>query len=173
MPVSAEDRALQTFITAILLALAAVLAAVLARDAGAAWTSIMHWAGEIVLVVGLWLVATGHAARPDWAVWLVSWRGSDPADAEVAVAYSEQSSLSRLLRGAQIGMRGTATSAGPLPYAEPGEPDPEAAADPLEREPAAWPLRDGTASRAAPAVHRYAWGVGCLVLGVLVTAIFW
>jgi hypothetical protein len=188
---SAADRSLQTFITAVLVALAAVLAAVLASDAGAAWASILHWAGELVLVAGVWLVATGSGVTSDWAVWLVSWSGPGSSEAEVAVAYRErwttlaQRPWQRLRRGKPDvpGPMATGPMAAEPMAAEPMAAEPMAAdrpyeefggleggAEPEESETTAWPEDNGPAEHA---LRRRALGVACLVLGILITAIFW
>jgi hypothetical protein len=183
---SAADRSLQTFITAVLVALAAVLAAVLASDAGAAWASILHWAGELVLVAGVWLVATGSGVTSDWAVWLVSWSGPGSSEAEVAVAYRER--WTTLARPWQRLRRGKPDVPGPMatgpmatgpmaaepmaadrPYEEFGGL--EGGAEPAESETTAWQPEDN--GPADHALRRRALGVACLVLGILITAIFW
>ena len=55
------------FMTPIVLALIALVAAVLALAAGLTWKGLLHWAGELLLIIGIALAATGISdVRREW-----------------------------------------------------------------------------------------------------------
>jgi hypothetical protein len=146
MTVTTADRSEQRLVWVLVAVLTVVLAYALAGTTGAAATSILHWTGVVLLVVGICLAVAGMSSARDERL--------------------RQEEQFRRARERSVG----------LDILVPQEAaDPEVAIvfeveDP--RQPVGGGIRGTVATLAEGGMRLQWWGVACLVLGTILTAVW-
>jgi hypothetical protein len=145
MTVIAPDRAEQRLVWTLVAVLTVVLAYALAGATGAAATSVLHWTGVVLLVVGICLAVAGMSGARDERM--------------------RQEEQSRRARERSVGLD-------ILVPPEPGDPELAIVVEVEPRQPAGGGMRGSIATLAGGGMRLQAWGVACLVVGTILTAVW-
>jgi hypothetical protein len=145
MTVITQDRSEQRLVWTLVAVLTVVLAYALAGATGAAVTSILHWTGVVLLVVGICLAVVGMSGARDERM--------------------RQEEQFRRARERSVGLDILV----PQEAADPGvaivvELEPE--------QPVAGGIRAGIATLSEGSMRLQGWGVACLILGTILTAVW-
>jgi hypothetical protein len=145
MTVITPDRAEQRLVWTLVAVLAVVLAYALAGSTGAAATSVLHWTGVVLLVAGICLAVAGMSGARDERM--------------------RQEEQLRRARERSVGLD-------ILVPQEAGEPEVAILVDLDPRQPVAGGMRASIGSLAGGGMRLQWWGVACLIVGTILTAVW-
>jgi hypothetical protein len=146
MTVITPDRAEQRLVWTLVAVLTVVLAYALAGATGAAATSVVHWTGVVLLVAGICLAAAGMSGARDERMRLQE---------QIARARERVVELD-VLQQTEAGVTLTVIEADSRPRIAVGGA-----------------LRTGMTTLASGGMRFQGWGVACLVVGTVLTAVWW
>jgi hypothetical protein len=145
MTVITQDRSEQRLVWTLVAVLAVVLAYALAGATGAAATSILHWTGVVLLVVGICLAVAGMSRARDDRM--------------------RQEEQFRRARERSVGLD-------ILVPREAADPEVAIVVELEPGQPAGGGIRGSIATLAESGARLQWWGVACLVLGTILTAVW-
>ncbi len=145
MTVITPDRAEQRLVWTLVAVLTVVLAYALAGATGAAATSVLHWTGVVLLVAGICLAVAGMSGGRD--------------------ERARQEEQLRRTRERSVGLD-------ILVPQEAGDPEVAIVVEVEPRQPVAGGMRGSMAALAGSGMRIQWWGVACLIVGTILTAVW-